>query len=321
MNPSLTSKIEALLSGQSLKALSREREKLTWQYKGSGSGKEIATLGSDAQRLAYLAARLPATYAAISQVLVECQKRSKGAPIASLLDIGAGPGTALLAAAELLPLSAATMVERDKGFIALGEQLTGDLEGIEKHWICQGVTKNLNSQPHDLVIASYALGELKENDRLQLVEKLWGLSQKFLILIEPGSKAGFESLMTLRQSLLLQGAHLIAPCPHAQRCPLQQSSDWCHFAARLERTSLHRKTKDATLNYEDEKFSYLIFSRNLYEPCQSRVIRRPFKGEGFVKLQLCHRTGIEEKTVTKKNKTDYSHAKKLEWGNEFIYNP
>lgn len=319
MNPSLTSKIEALLSGQSVKALSRERERLTQQYKGSGSGNEVAALSSETQRLAYLAARLPATYAAIYQVLQECLKRSRGASIASLLDIGAGPGTALLAAAELLPLSLATMLERDRGFIALGEKLALDLEGIEKNWICQDVSKNFNSQPHDLVIASYALGELKEKDRLQLVEKLWGLTQKFLILIEPGSKAGFESLMTLRQSLLLQGGHLIAPCPHSERCPLQ-GIDWCHFAARVQRTSLHRKTKDATLNYEDEKFSYLIFSRNPYAPCQSRIIRRPLRGEGFVKLQLCGQTGIEEKTITKKNKTDYSHAKKLDWGNEFNLN-
>jgi ribosomal protein RSM22 (predicted rRNA methylase) len=149
------------------------------------------------------------------------------------------------------------------------------------------------------------------------LEKLWGLANKLLILIEPGTKVAFESLMQIRQSLLSQGAHLMAPCPHSNHCPFL-GKDWCHFSARVERSSLHRKTKDATLNYEDEKFSYLIFSKNKFEPCQSRVLRRPFKGTGFVKLQLCSTNEIEMKTITKKDKINYSRSKKVECGDDFI---
>jgi ribosomal protein RSM22 (predicted rRNA methylase) len=312
----LTYKIETFLKGHSLKDLAKAREKLTRLYRDNNSENYFKALSTDDQRLAYLAARLPATHAVVCRVLIEALKRTDGDSISSLLDIGAGPGTVLLAAAACLPLTAATMVERDPGFIALGKRLTEDFEQIEKTWICQDTTKKFNFKPHDLVIASYSLGELKEKDCLDLIGKLWELTNKFLILIEPGTKVAFELLKKLRQSLLLKGAHLVAPCPHSNSCPLAEK-DWCHFSARLERSSLHRITKEATLNYEDEKFSYLIFYKKRVEPCQSRVLRRPFKGVGYVKLLLCSKEGLEAKTITKKNKLQYAYARKIEWGDDY----
>jgi ribosomal protein RSM22 (predicted rRNA methylase) len=161
------------------------------------------------------------------------------------------------------------------------------------------------------------MGEWSEKARTGILEKLWELAGQFLVIIEPGTKLAFESLKKVREALLLKGAHLIAPCPHSQNCPLKEK-DWCHFSARIERSSLHRKAKGAALNYEDEKFSYLIFSKDKIEPCHGRVLRHPFKGKGFVKLQLCSRGGTEEKIVTQKNKSHYSYAKKVEWGDEFL---
>lgn len=314
----LISKIESLLKGHSLNALAKERENLTRLYRSNDCKNRLNSLSTDSQRLAYIASRLPATQRAVYQVLRELIKRTEGAQVLSLLDIGAGPGTALLAAVDAsLPLMTATLLERDPGFIAIGKHLTEDFEHIEQKWICQDVNKEFNISPHDLVIASYSLNELLEKDRLTLVLRLWELTEKFLVIIEPGTKAAFESLMKLRQSLLLKGAHLIAPCPHSNQCPLTEK-DWCHFSVRVERSSFHRKTKDATLNYEDEKFSYLIFSKSKFEPCHSRVLRRPFKGEGFVKLQLCSKNEIELKTITKKNKSEYLYARKIECGDEYL---
>lgn len=315
----LSSKIESLLKGNSLNSLLKEREKLTRAYRSNDCRNHISMLATDSQRLAYIASRLPATHSAVYQVLRELIKRSSGTEVLSLLDVGAGPGTALLAAVDAsLPLTSATLLERDPGFIAIGKQLTEDFDGIEKKWICQDVNKEFNVSPHDLVIASYSLNELLEKDRLLLVSRLWDLTEKFLIIIEPGSKAAYDSLMKLRQSLLLKGAHLIAPCPHSNACPLSKE-DWCHFSSRVERSSFHRKVKNATLNYEDEKFSYLIFSKNQFETCHSRVLRRPIKGEGFLKFQICSKDGIELKTLTKKNKPEYLYSKKIECGDEYSF--
>jgi ribosomal protein RSM22 (predicted rRNA methylase) len=315
----LNSKIESMVNGHSLKALAKEREALTRLYRGNDLKKELKPLPTDSQRLSYLATRVPATYVAVYKVLMELIERAGGEKIHSLLDVGAGPGTALLAAAQACPeLKIATLLERDPGFIDLGRCLTEDIEGIEKKWVCQDMTRGLPQITPDLAIASYCLNELKEQDRLRVVKELFKLTNKFLILLEPGTRVAFESLMQIRECLLAEGAHLIAPCPHSKSCPLL-GKDWCHFSARVERSSLHRKTKNATLNYEDEKFSYLIFSKISFEPCRARVLQRPFKGTGYIKLQLCSTHGIENKTVTKKDKTSYCYSRKIECGDDYFY--
>ncbi len=299
----LKSKIESLLSGRSLKSISKASGLLSRLYRDRKSSSELYSLSSEDQRLAYVCTRLPATYAAICRTLKELLLRSGGEKISSLLDIGAGPGSVLMAVMEVcLPIFKATMIEKEPGFIALGKFFTEDFNCVEQNWVAQDITKEWSCQPHDLVVASYALNEMNERDRLKIVEKLWEVANKFLVIIEPGTKSGFGFLKQLRQSLIEKGAHLIAPCPHSGSCPLPEG-DWCHFAARVERSSLHRHAKQATLNYEDEKFSYLIFSKSPFETCQSRVLRRPFKGQGFVQLSLCSKQGVALETVTRKNNT------------------
>lgn len=286
----LKNKINSLIEGISLNELASERKILTSLYREPTQCPRL----TDKQRLSYLLTRLPATFAVIHQVLLQLKE-----PVYSMLDLGAGPGTALLAALDLsLPLTKATLIERDQGFVALGRKLVQDAQ-----WICQDLKKEFTLEPHDLVIASYSLGELREKDRMEVLEKFWQCTEKFLVIIEPGTKVGFESLMRMRNALIQLGGHLIAPCPHAQQCP----NHWCHFSARVERSSFHRQMKGGTLNYEDEKFCYVIFSKKQSEPCQARVLRHPQKESGYIKLQLCTKEGIAEKRIPKM---------KIKWGDE-----
>lgn len=77
-----------------------------------------------AHRIAYVATRMPATYAAIRKVLQEIRL-----PITSLLDLGAGPGTAAWAAVERFSeLQTITLLERDQELIALGKSFAGQSE-------------------------------------------------------------------------------------------------------------------------------------------------------------------------------------------------
>src|SRR6476620_9823794 len=95
---------------------------LTAHYKAADfSTPPIAT---EAHRAAYLAVRLPATYAVVRRVFAEIDARAPQAEITSLLDLGAGPGTALFAAAEEFPsLRQATLIEADAEWLALGKRL------------------------------------------------------------------------------------------------------------------------------------------------------------------------------------------------------
>src|ERR1700760_1354072 len=81
-------------------------------------------VATEAHRAAYLAVRFPATYAAICRVFAEIKLHAPQAEIASLLDLGAGPGTTLFAAAEQFQhLQHVTLVETDASWIALGKHM------------------------------------------------------------------------------------------------------------------------------------------------------------------------------------------------------
>jgi ribosomal protein RSM22 (predicted rRNA methylase) len=309
---SLESRIQSFLQGTSLKDWIKSSQKLTTTYRQNN--KKTEALSSETLRIVYLCSRLPATYTVISYVFAQLQKKFDLSLIHSLLDCGAGPGSALLAAHSFFSLKQAVLLERDLGFIRLGKFLLEPTH-TEVIWVCQDVTRAIPSSTKDLVIASYSLCEIAEEDQMRVVESLWDKTGQILVIIEPGTPKGFHCIRRAREKLIDIGAFLAAPCPHAQACPISKS-DWCHFSVRLPRSSQHRQVKDATLNYEDEKFSYLVFSRTPVSHSLPRVVRHPVRRSGFVKLQLCANTGLIEKTVSRRDKAQYAIAKKLQWGDE-----
>lgn len=270
---------------------------------------------TDIDTLAYIVTRMPATYAALKRVFQELKRRLPAFLPTSLIDIGAGPATTLWAANDFFPeLQNLSFIEKDKHVLALGKRLAEDLSLYSRsQWTCADMRSDLSGFSSDLVVASYCIGEIQERERDVLIKKLWGMTKKVLIVVEPGTPKGFEILRKLRKELLNIGAHLIAPCPHRAECPLLKG-DWCHFYARLNRSSLHRRAKEADLNYEDEKFSYFIFSRENGSQCASRIVRHPRKGKGHVVLNLCTSMGVEETIITKKEGELYKVAKKSDWG-------
>lgn len=256
---------------------------------------------------AYLATRLPATYAVAAKVLSELHLDP--AP-ASLLDLGAGVGAAALAAAEIFPGIATTLIEANPTFRTQAQQL------LPAATIVSGNASSVALAPHDLTIANYLFNELSSGARRQLLEAAWSATRQALILIEPGSTSGFAIVKEARTWLLAHGGHMIAPCPHADACPLPKS-DWCHFAVRLQRSSLHRRIKQGQLPYEDEKFSYIVIGRSPATTVPARVIRRPSHHPGMIEIKLCAPGGIEDRKVTKRDKDAFRAARKAEWGDQW----
>lgn len=293
----LQSAIEKIVQNSSSNALRKAREVLTSTYKEGKTSRSI--FSDESTRLAYLAARMPATYAAVHKVL-------ERAPFLGghLLDLGAGPGTASYAALDLFPdLSKITLIEQSKEAIALGKVLSSD---ARFNWIQQSVEQPIPNA--DTAILSYVINEL--NDPAKVVAKCWE-AVSLLIIIEPGTPKAFQQMKKIRQQLIDLKAHIAAPCPHSLACP----SDWCHFSARVERTRLHRQLKEGTLNYEDEKFCYLIASKLPVTQAENRIVRHPLKQSGHVRLSLCASSGLlEEKVITRKDKELYRKARDAEWG-------
>lgn len=317
MSDEMRKKIESFLEGVSLKSLLASSKKISEEYRLLGKRQGIEQKEEDI--LAYLAMRMPATYAALHHVFEELHKRLAGFAPISLLDVGSGPGTTLWAAADCFPtMEKIQCVEKDAQFLSIAKRLFEDV-WLYPHvsWMHADMRKEFsNDLPYDVVVASYSLGELSEEERLSVVERLWKLTDRVFVLVEPGTPKGFASMRAIRKHLLQAGGFLIAPCPHSQTCPMG-ASDWCHFYVRLGRSSLHRKAKEAELNYEDEKFSYLIFSRTPAPSCAGRILRHPRKGKGHVQLTLCTAEGIRDTVVTKKEPELYRLAKKSDWGDSF----
>src|SRR5215471_13767937 len=92
--------------------LAQASAELTRRYKAARFSSP--TIQTEAQRAAYLAVRVPATFAANLRVFQEIRRLAGEDAITSVLDLGAGPGTAVYAASEVFPLlEHATMYEVD----------------------------------------------------------------------------------------------------------------------------------------------------------------------------------------------------------------
>jgi ribosomal protein RSM22 (predicted rRNA methylase) len=164
------------------------------------------------------------------------------------------------------------------------------------------------------VTLAYVLDELEPTGRDALVRDLWAQTGDTLLLVEPGTPAGYARILRARALLLEAGAHLVAPCPHAGVCPLV-APDWCHFAARIPRSSLHRRTKSADLGWEDEKYSYVAASRSPAATEYDRVLAPPLGRSGLVSLKLCTKEGrAETRRLSKRDGDTYKRARRLGWG-------
>ncbi|MBA4118252.1 MAG: methyltransferase type 11 [Candidatus Puniceispirillum sp.] len=305
---SLQEKMEALMVGHKAAHLRQAREDLTQAYHGEATPHME---GLEA-RLSYLATRMPATFAVARSVLT--QVPNLGEKVATLLDLGAGPGTVLWALESLISFESATLVEQDTGLMRLCEALR-EGEATPHTVLCQDVLQDLPWQDADLVTISYLWGELEGQGRLDFLEKAFAHARHALVLIEPGTPRHTAGLLEARDYLIGMGAHIAAPCPHALACPVK-APDWCHFSAFVPRSALHRQVKNVSQSYELEKYSYLIVMREALDAQKdARLVRAPLKRSGHVVCDVCTNAGtLARWTYTKKDKEAYHAARKKEWG-------
>lgn len=308
--PSLQQAIDREIESTGLKQLSNAREELTNRYRLPSDQTFMTT---HTHRLAYLSTRMPATFAALNQAMQPLQK----VEITSLLDLGAGPGTAMWAASEnFLTLEKITLLEKDRSLSAIGMKLAKESENpaiASAKWQQGDLEQIKELDPHDMITLSYSIGELKPEVLIPLIDLCWKATRKLLLIVEPGTPAGFEIIRLIRNRLLELGAFMAAPCPHSHACPMT-GTDWCHFSARIERTSVHRKLKGGTLGYEDEKFSYIAVSKEPFFLPDARILSEPSRHSGHVNLKLCTPDGVQNCTISKKMGERYKQARKAEWG-------
>jgi ribosomal protein RSM22 (predicted rRNA methylase) len=313
--PPLRQAVDDALKGVALADLARAAAALSERYRGEKIDGTLH-LASDLTAKAYLATRLPATYAAIRDAMAKlAEMRPDFAPI-NFLDAGAGPGTALWAASDCWPgLAEALLIEASGPIRLWGEKFTSASSVANVGWLSADISKGIaGDTPRDLVCLAYVLSELPADRRQRLIENLWALTGDTLLIVEPGTPTGWDRILKSRHWLIEHGAHLIAPCPHALSCPIS-APDWCHFSRRVARSRIHRLAKDADVPWEDEKFVYLAVSRHKGHAAETRILAPPRAGKGRIDLKLCCDDGtLRERIVSKRDGVLYKKARRRDWG-------
>jgi ribosomal protein RSM22 (predicted rRNA methylase) len=317
ISPSLPAELKAALDAK-LQGLSRTEAAtraalISKTYRDGGSS---STIKSETDALAYALARMPATYAAVAAGLnALCEVRPNFKP-ASLLDVGAGPGTASWAAAEAFSsLTSFALLDDNSALRALARDLVrldGRLADLKYQ---EGDANALLAQaePADLVIVSYMIGELGETERAELAGLVWSKTRDTLLIVEPGTPAGSARVLALRQQLIAAGAHVAAPCPHDGPCPLS-APDWCHFTQRLPRSRAHMQLNAAEVPFEDEKFAYVALTRAPGAVHPARVLAQPLAGKAEISAKLCTTDGLVLARFPHRNKAAYARARRWRWG-------
>ncbi|MBB4687867.1 small ribosomal subunit Rsm22 family protein [Amycolatopsis jiangsuensis] len=297
--------------------LTQAVDRLSKRYR-QGDSATSPILASELDVAAYAGYRMPATYAAVSAVLAEVAAAAPELAPRTQVDVGGGTGAAVWAAAGVWPsLEKCTVVEQVAGALTLGRKLAAHAEApaIRSAIWQRGLADPTGPGPQaDLVTMSYVLGELPEPGRADVVR--WLAAQAgTVVLVEPGTPAGFARIRAARDVLRALDRPIVAPCPHDGTCPISPGEDWCHFAARLPRSSLHRRIKSSTLGFEDEKFAYVAATTTPADRPPARIIRHPRKHKGFVHLDLCTPDGLAPATVVSKRQgARYRAARSAEWG-------
>jgi ribosomal protein RSM22 (predicted rRNA methylase) len=316
-SPDLPAELKAALDGK-LRGFSRSdaagrSATISKTYRdGGGSG----GIRSEADALAYALARMPATYAAVTaslNALIEI--RPDFAP-KSLLDVGAGPGTATWAAAEAFPsLQDFALLDANEALRALALGLVTDSFRLRDVSYERGEARTAlaKSDAADLVVASYMIGEISDAEQRTLAELMWEKTRDTLLVVEPGTPAGYARIIALREQLIAVGAHVAAPCPHDGKCPLEPP-DWCHFSQRLQRSRAHMQVKGAEVPFEDERFAYVALGRAPVAQRPARVLAQPVVSKIEVTAKLCTTDGLAFRKVPRRAKTDYASARRWRWG-------
>jgi ribosomal protein RSM22 (predicted rRNA methylase) len=314
--PELQAALDRLAQGKSRRELTQRAETISQLFR-SGAGSREAIRNAD-DSLAYAFTRMPATLAATSSALAAlCDSAPDFAPRA-LIDAGAGPGTATWAAAEqFATLAEVRLIDENRHLRALGLGLlnmsTAEALRAARYDAGDLVALTRGAAPADLVIASYAIAELAPDALAGAADALWSAAGDVLLVVEPGTPAGFARIRALRAHLIAQGAHALAPCPHDHACPIVDP-DWCHFAQRLPRSRDHRLVKGAELAFEDEKFAYVALTRNRQPMVGARVLTHPRVGKVAVDAKLCTRDGIVTATAARRERARYAAQKRWRWG-------
>ncbi|MDD5435122.1 MAG: small ribosomal subunit Rsm22 family protein [Nitrospira sp.] len=240
-----------------------------------------------------------------------------------ILDLGSGPGTAILGILDFFAGCAKKPFLEFVAVDSVAENLR-DAEGLfrlfkEECYLESSLTtirsgieriKKLPDGRFDIMVLSNLLSEVAHND-LERINKrvtiLKSLLNDFLhdngscIIIEPALRETSREMLRVRDGLLQEGFHIYSPCLHVidKHCPaLDNSKDWCHEDIPWNPPKLITSIDELTgLRKDSIKFSYMVVRKDLhsladiYPENSYRVVSEPLISKGKKEFYVCGSTG------------------------------
>ena len=65
-------------------------------------------------------------------------------------------------------------------------------------------------------------------------------------VVEHDAAAAVDADSSAGAGAATSGVHVVAPCPHDGRCPMDDTAQWCHFVQRVQRPAAQRAVKGGT---------------------------------------------------------------------------
>ena len=277
-------------------------------------------VASDEDALAYLAVRLPATYAAVRASFAAIERGPPGFCAEDRARYRRRSRHRAVGGGRLLARSRRCAAGRGKpGFSGLRRSSSrARLPCRTSTWRTADVAADaIDCPPRDLVTLAYALNELAPEVRQSVLQRLWRATADTLVIVEPGTPAGWQRIVTARAQLIESrrsrdralSARLCLPA-RAVRRPTGVISP-----QRVARSRLHRHAKEAD-GLGKTRISAIWRSRaGPRRPPRRASSGDRAKGSGRVTLKLCRDDGSAgEHLFSRRDGTLFKRAWRSDWG-------
>jgi ribosomal protein RSM22 (predicted rRNA methylase) len=336
------------LSHDGVKALAAKVARLSHLLTRERHNLPAAYLKDKGLREAYEAYYLPSNLRKIYLPLAELALHPGnvfGKDTLRVLDLGCGPGTAMLGVLEFFaarkprPHIEITAVDHVAENLKMADELFASFRS-EGGLIAslKTVRSSIEHAPHlartsfDLIMLSNVLNEIFVHDEDRIARRTVLLAEilnSYLaddgscIIIEPALRETSVEMLKVRDGLLERGFHIYAPCLCRAACPaLANPKDWCHEDLTWDPPEMIRELDKLTgLRKDSLKFSYLVLRKDsqsllaVYGENAFRVVSGPLVSKGKIEFYLCGDSGRRLAMRLDKDATTQNEAfRKLQRG-------
>lgn len=234
---------------------------------------------------AYCAYYLTTNYPKLFGVLEMVADKIELSDFDRVIDVGTGPGTFLLALAELVD-EKVKLEGIDVSDMML-DQASSILKGLRPQKnveLYKGVPKE--SEGKTLLLFTHSLNEMTSEQAVEYVKES---KPEAIMLIEPGTKEAFAKCLKLREWVISEGYNVSYPCFTNSACPLNLEEDWCHQFISVEHSDdVERMTQKLHRNRRLLPLTVQIYSKEAKAKKENaRLIRVKKPTKHSVEWELC----------------------------------